>query len=127
MQAPTIEMPPEDARRKLRAYRRRKHKDAEDEYAAAVKLLEAAADGFPIINVADAIAEAPGDDRGRPMLAIARADRFNHDASSRICFDSAVARETDTLTLYFTSPKFRRTISRGFATVPMVLIGRAHV
>lgn len=70
-----IDSDPKDAREKLRRYRQRKHADAEAVYGAAVKLLEAAADGFAIIDVGDAIAFGEFDDQRRPRLAIARADR----------------------------------------------------
>lgn len=124
MNVATLEMEPEVAREKLKAYRARKHKDAEQEYAAAITLLEAVQKGHQVINVGDAIAECPRDEKGRPMLAIARADRrevefFSRSWQSSYTFNCAKVTETDSLTKTFIRPSLLKA-HRGYATVPMV-------
>lgn len=125
MNVTTVDMDQLEASEKLMAYRARKHKDAEKEYAAAIALLEAAEAGHSIINVGDAIASAPRDDKGRPLLAIARADRkqvkFYHGRwPSSYTFDcSKQSYQTESLTKIFVRPNLP-VASIGFATVPMV-------
>lgn len=126
MNVTTIDIDPFDATKKLKAYRSRKHKDAEKEYAAVISMLEAAEDGATFINVGDAITTAPRDEKGRPKLAIARADRKEvlftwSNFPSTYTFDCAKSRShrTETLTKAFTRPNLP-SASYGYATVPMV-------
>lgn len=76
MNTTLIEIDPEQARQKLRAYRARVHKDAEETYSMARKAYQAAADGYPLIELSRAIQEGGFFPDMRPRLAIARADRF---------------------------------------------------
>lgn len=75
MNVPTIEMPAEDAKAKLAAYRAQLRRRADEEYEAAAAGYEALAEGKPLLNLTDAINFAGLGDDGRPRLAIARADR----------------------------------------------------
>lgn len=75
MNVPTIEMPAEQARAKLKAYRRQLHKRADEEYSAAAAGYQALADGHRLINLQDVFRNVPFDDQERPRMAIARADR----------------------------------------------------
>lgn len=74
MNVETITMDKEEARERLRGYRTALHKSADEEYQAVAAGYEAMAAGYPIINYSAAIEDAPRDEKGRPMLAIARAD-----------------------------------------------------
>ncbi len=75
MNVDTITMDPTEARERLRDYRTALHRSADDEYQAAAAGYEALADGTPLLQFGPAIAAAPRDEKDRPMLAIARADR----------------------------------------------------
>ena len=130
MDVATIEFDPDAVAIQLKEYRRRKHKDAESEYSAAEKLLAAAVDnGKPIVNVADAIAFGEFDDKGRPLLAIARADRKQVRVDRRgyspfITFDATAhgGRQTETLVRTIERSVLRKNSKwcNGYATVPMV-------
>jgi hypothetical protein len=73
MNTPTITATPEEARDKLREYKRRRLKD--EEYQRIVEAYEWLAKGYKLIDVGDAIRDGGFDDNMRPRLAIARADR----------------------------------------------------
>lgn len=75
MDVSTITMDPAEAERRLKEYRRHKHHGADAEYQAAAVAYEQLAKGTPLLLLSDAIAGAPLDAKGRPRLAIARADR----------------------------------------------------
>jgi hypothetical protein len=75
MNVETITMDPDEARERLKAYRTSLHRSADVEYEAAAAGYQALAEGTPIIQYERAIRDAPRDDKSRPMLAIARADR----------------------------------------------------
>lgn len=75
MNVPTIEMPKEQAQRKLAAYRTQLRRRVDEEYEAAAAGYEALAGGKPLLNLADAINFAGLGEDGRPRLAIARADK----------------------------------------------------
>ncbi|QNN23545.1 hypothetical protein HED60_15090 [Planctomycetales bacterium ZRK34] len=75
MNVATIQMPKEDAAAKLKDYRSQVHRRADDEYQQCAEAYAALAKGTPLIRLSDAIANAPMDDKGRPKLAICRADR----------------------------------------------------
>jgi hypothetical protein len=75
MNVETITMDPDEARERLKAYRTSLHRSADVEYEAAAAGYQALAEGTPIIQYERAIRDAPRDEKGRPMLAIARADR----------------------------------------------------
>lgn len=76
MNTTLIKIDKEQAREKLRAYRASKHKDAEKLYAQAAAAYQAAADGWPLIDIGAAIREGGFHFDMAPKLAIARADRF---------------------------------------------------
>jgi hypothetical protein len=75
MDVATIKMPKEEARAKLAEYRRGLHRRADAEWERAALAYEAAALGKPLLVLSAVIAQAPRDEKGRPRLAIARADQ----------------------------------------------------
>lgn len=75
MNVELITMDPAEAREKLREYRRNLHRRADAEYEAVAKGLAALADGTPIVELSRAIAGGGFDAKGRPRLAVSRADR----------------------------------------------------
>lgn len=76
MNITTIEMDPDEARASLRTYRRHLHRRADKEYEAVAAGLEAMAGGYSVISLQAAIRGGGFDERMRPKLAIARADRL---------------------------------------------------
>lgn len=75
MNTPMIEMPREVAREQLKSYRKQLHKRADAEYQAVAQGLEALADGTPLINLAESFRTVALDEKQRPRMAVARADR----------------------------------------------------
>jgi hypothetical protein len=75
MNVATITMDPDVARRKLKAYRSAKHRDAEEHYKQAAIAYAALAKGTPLIRLTEAIQQGGFFEDMRPKLAIARADR----------------------------------------------------
>lgn len=75
MDVSTIQMDPAEAERRLKEYRRHKHHAADDEFQRAAVAYEQLAKGTPLLILSEAINAAPRDHKGRPRLAIARADR----------------------------------------------------
>lgn len=75
MNVATISMPVGEAEQKLVAYREQLRRRVDEEYLAAAKGYEALAQGRRLLNLADAFNSAGVGDDGRPLLAIARADR----------------------------------------------------
>lgn len=75
MNVATLEVTPQEAREKLRAYRARRHRDVEAEYAAIAKAYEAVEQGGKLVDVEAAIRAGGFDQRDRPKIALARADR----------------------------------------------------
>jgi hypothetical protein len=75
MNVATITMDPLEARRRLESYRDSRRFAADTEYQRAATAYEALAEGTPLIVLSEAIRGAPVDDKGRPRLSIARADR----------------------------------------------------
>jgi hypothetical protein len=76
MNVPMIGMPAEKARVELRAVRAALHRRADAEYEAIARGMQAVVDGaLGIISLAEAIQAGGFDTRGRPKLAVARADR----------------------------------------------------
>lgn len=75
MDVATITMPRDEARAKLREYRRGLHRRADEEWERAAVAYEAAAEGKPLIVLSQALASCPRDEFARPRLAIARADQ----------------------------------------------------
>lgn len=75
MNVDLIKMDPAEAREQLREYRAELHRRADAEYQAVAAGLEALAQGTPILNLTDAIRGGGFDEKMRPRLAVARADR----------------------------------------------------
>lgn len=75
MNAPTITMPQDQAQKKLEEYRESLRRRADAEHEALVQAYEQLATGTPLISLEQAIREGGFDEKMRPRLAIARADR----------------------------------------------------
>lgn len=92
MNIETITMPRAEATRKLEAYRRALARKANAEYEAAALGYEALAKGTPLLSLASAIARGGWDEKGRPRLAVARADQrraFGKTNGEQLLFWSA--------------------------------------
>ncbi|MGH9818397.1 MAG: hypothetical protein ACRD6I_20225 [Candidatus Acidiferrales bacterium] len=105
MDVPTMMMPKQKALEKLDAYRERLRKGADAEYEAAVKGYEALAQGKVLLDLVDVFADVPYDEKERPMLAIARADR----KQVRFSWDRGVL-VFDTRTNYYAPLKVGETL-----------------
>ena len=132
MNVATIEMPRAEAIQKLRSYRRALHRRADEEYQAAMLGYEKLAEGHALVGVGQAIRSAPTDEKGRPKLAIARADRrqvrlsvvghshrISFDASSRNTGEWLVRERYPTLIREFSTP-WQTKSELGYSLVPMV-------
>jgi len=75
MNVATITMAPHKAREKLESYREALKRRANDEYEAAAQGYEALAAGKALLDMDEVFRTCPYDSRGRPRIAIARADR----------------------------------------------------
>lgn len=97
MNVATISVPMAEARKKRDAYERRLRRMAAsnphyEEYRDCQMLYWHLAQGKTLIDVEDAIRNAPRDAKGRPMLAIARADRRQVECQRRpesVTFDAS--------------------------------------
>lgn len=133
MNVSTITMPKEEAKAKLEAYRAQNAKRVDEEYQAAEAGYAALAEGTPLISLTEAIRNGGLDEKMRPKLAIARADRkqvrcYLQRGQSRLRFDATTKAENwrikDThiangLILFIDMG--RRDINAdGYALVPMV-------
>lgn len=128
MDVNTITMPPDEARKRLRAYRKQLHRKADAEFEAAAAGYEALANGRALLDMGEVMRVAPRDAKCRPRLAIARSDR------QQVCYrreglvDTFDARRhfmgptSETLRLGFLVPIANRPhwIDAGYALVPMV-------
>lgn len=74
MNVPLIQEPPEEAKRKFQLYKAALMKNAFEEFRIAKAAYQKMAQGKPLLDLADAFREVPIDAKGRPGLAIARAD-----------------------------------------------------
>lgn len=96
MNTPTITLPREVAREQLRQYRSQLHHRADSEYQAVAAGLEALAAGTPLLDLGECFRKGPLDEKHRPKLAIARADRtsvrFSWETNSRGRFDARAPR-----------------------------------
>ncbi len=75
MNVETITMPREAAVEKLAAYEDVLRRTHDDELEAAVEGYRALAAGTPLVDLDDVFSKSPVDKKGRPRLAVARADR----------------------------------------------------
>lgn len=75
MDVELIQMDPAAARERLHMYRDALKRRADAEYEAAAMGYEALAKGTPLVDIAEVFQACPVDAKGRPRLAIARADR----------------------------------------------------
>lgn len=75
MNAPTLTMPKDEAKARLKQYRASRHHAADEEYQRIATAYEALAEGTPLLQLSEAFRLAPLDEKGRPRLAIARADK----------------------------------------------------
>lgn len=76
MNVATIEMPAEVAEQELKSYRKALHRRADSEYQEIALGLEALAKGTPLLQLTRVFENVPVDEKGRPKLAVARADRL---------------------------------------------------
>ena len=74
MDVQTITMDPAEAEAKLAEYRERKRRAADVEAERAERAYAELAKGTPLLMLAEVMTNAPVDEKGRPRLAIARAD-----------------------------------------------------
>lgn len=82
MNTETISMPEDEARRKLESYRgylkrtklTKANVEVRREYEEAERAFKELAKGTRLVNVPDVIVNAPQDEKGRPKLAMGRAD-----------------------------------------------------
>lgn len=75
MNVELLQMDPAEAERRLEEYRRHRRTAADTEYQRARDAYAELAKGTPLLTLSSAIGNAPRDEKGRPRLAIARADR----------------------------------------------------
>ena len=139
MDVPTLTMPRDEALAKLEAYRESTRRRADAEHAAAVEAYRALADGTPLLSLQDAFrnlvelnTESPGegfDDKWRPAVAVARADRRQVEFSwsrTTLTFDAHRygGRSSDTLVrrvdVGVECPTERPWTTTGYALVPMI-------
>lgn len=146
MNVTTLTTPREVAREKLAEYRQALGRRASEEYAAAAAIYEQQALGRAVLLLSQVIAEAPRDDRIRPRLAIARADRREvrytryRDSTVGESFDTYLVRRSGpaprdsriVVPVGPTTPPLpagdRGWMVEGFALVPMVPpdVARGH-
>lgn len=132
MQVPTIRMKPEEAQRKLEAYRGQLHQRADTEYAAAAQGYKAMAEGKILLDLDEVFATVPLDEKSRPKLAIARADRKEVHfvwEDNRFTFDASLVASGrvprgSSLRLNIGAGGRKQPVdrwgNRGFAVVPMI-------
>ena len=137
MNVSTITMPIDQAKEKLQAYRQQNQKRVDEEYKAAEAGYAALAEGTPLISLTDAIRGGGFDEKMRPKLAIARADRKQvyfrwRPRDTMAAFDSRMgSRNSDTLELAIDIGRVHGVIHgkpgheydawiEGYALVPMV-------
>jgi hypothetical protein len=75
MDVQKLSMPKAEARTKLQYVRQQLHRRADEEYQQLETAYRAAAQGKSLIVLSTALRDAPRDEKGRPRIAIARADR----------------------------------------------------
>jgi hypothetical protein len=95
MDVQTIVMEPDAAAAKLAEYRERRRRGVDVEAERAERAYRELAKGTPLLMLADVMSQAPIDEKGRPRLAIARADmpqvqftRYGSSSPARYEFDA---------------------------------------
>lgn len=127
MDVALIEMPAAVAREELQKYRASLHRRADAEYQEIALGLEELAKGTPLLQLSRVFADVPVDTKGRPRLAIARADRLRVRLSQwdgQFRFNSAYDQRRGTLprdsSIPIRSPLVNRNAPDGYAIVPIV-------
>ena len=128
MNAPTLTMPKEEAKARLKQYRASRHHAADAEYQRIAMAYEQLAEGTPLLQLSEAFKLAPIDAKGRPRLAISRGDRKQVQVTRNrgvLNFDSAFNQWTNAHAIInrhvrvpFTSPLER--IPEGYALTPII-------
>lgn len=144
MNVPTIRMRRDVARRELAKYATTRRKDVRGEIAAARQMLEALAEGTPVLLLSEVFgADCPRDEKLRPRFAIARSDRtfvhFTHEQWTGVYrFDSTtpgyrdcrdgVLSVSSALSREWRERDKGQTAREGYALVPMVPpdVARGH-
>lgn len=128
MHTPLITEDPAQAREQLAAYNRQLHRRDDPEYQAIAAGYAELAAGRPLINLKECFASVPLDEKGRPRLAIARADRrtvtlrASMQSSNRMSFDARKnSANNPTLLIEVDLPPFEgRRAWRSYALVPLI-------
>ena len=131
MEVAQITMDPEAAKASLEKYRARLRRGADEEYSAAAVALEHLAAGQPLLDIGQVFLNVDLDEKGRPLLAIARADRtqvyFSRDGRDAGVFHAGerwAARGGPTLRPRFALPALPEGIETwngdGWSLVPMI-------
>lgn len=126
MQTPLITEDPAQAREQLAAYSRQLTRRDDPEYRAIAAGYAELAAGRPLLNLKECFATVPLDEKGRPRLAIARADRRTVELISqyrnRVSFDCRKrSSNSTTLRLEVEIPPFEGPYwHRAFALVPLI-------
>lgn len=125
MNVPTITMDPDQAKAKLKAYRRELHHGADETYQAAADGYKALAQGLPLIDINQAIEAGGFFPEGYPRLAIARADRkvvrceMERNGFLFVCATSNERKENLRVRVSMDPPSFRA-ISWRYTRIPMI-------
>lgn len=135
MDVPTITMDRAEAARRCEHYRKALSRRADSEYETALIACEKLSTGTSLIDLDQVFAAAPVDEKGRPKLALARADRlqvrvtgtnYRGSGARSIEFRTFSSRwwrgappNSVGLVHAFTLPDARN-ISTGYALVPMI-------
>lgn len=129
MNVTLIEESKEQAQAKLKAYRSVRTKHANTEYHAAVKAYKSLAAGKSLIDLVTAFDGVALDTKGRPLLAIARADKKGVLVQCRdgeFEFDTRRQNTTgywqraESMTIRVLSPQANWQSHRGYAMTPLV-------
>lgn len=99
MNTTLIQMDKEQAKQKLEAYRSERHKDTDRIYRQCEEAYSALAEGVVLISLTQAIRDGGFDEKMRPKIAFAPADRtevrFRWDAWSNVCEFNTAFRAQD--------------------------------
>ena len=128
MHTPLITEDPAQAREQLAEYNRQLHRRDDPEYQAIAAGYAELAVGRPLLNLKECFATVPLDEKGRPRLAIARADRRTvmlrmlSGRLNRMLFDTRKNQAPNgALAIDVEVPPFAgRNFWRSYALVPMI-------